>query len=53
MRCYNAGRTTTNEQVKIELLSQWMLGAEFRNIQYTFDYFLETKKYPLFSISPP
>ena len=30
MRCYNAGRTD-NEQVKIELLSQWKLEAEFRN----------------------
>ena len=33
MRCYNAGRTDgqTNEQLKIELLSQWKLEAEFRN----------------------
>ena len=30
MRCYNAGRTD-NEQLKIELLSQWKLEAEFRN----------------------
>ena len=32
-RCYNAGRTDgrTNEQLKIELLSQWKLEAEFRN----------------------
>ena len=29
-RCYNAGRT--NEQLKIELLSQWKLEAEFRNL---------------------
>ena len=31
-RCYNAGRTTTttNKQLKIELLSQWKLEAEFR-----------------------
>ena len=35
MRCYNAGRT--NEQLKIELLSQWKLEAEFRkNLQYDF-----------------
>ena len=25
------GRTTTNEQVKIELLNRWKLEAEFRN----------------------
>ena len=31
MRCYNAGRT--NEQLKIELLSQWKLEAEFHNEQ--------------------
>ena len=31
MRCYNAGRTN-DEQLKIELLSQWKLEAEFRNI---------------------
>ena len=30
MRCYNAGRTD-NEQLKMELLSQWKLEAEFRN----------------------
>ena len=30
MRCYNAGQT--NEQLKIELLSQWKLEAEFRNL---------------------
>ena len=30
MRCYNAGRTN-DEQLKIELLSQWKLEAEFRN----------------------
>ena len=37
MRCYNAGRTDkqTNEQLKIELLSQWKLEAEFRNISFT------------------
>ena len=29
-RCHYAGRTT-NEQLKIELLSQWKLEAEFRN----------------------
>ena len=29
--CYQAGRTTNNEQGKIELLSQWTLEAEFRN----------------------
>ena len=33
MRCYNAGRRRrTNKQLKIELLSQWKLEAEFRNI---------------------
>ena len=32
MRCHYAGRTMTNDkQVKIELLSQWKLEAEFRN----------------------
>ena len=30
MRCYNAGRTN-DKQLKIELLSQWKLEAEFRN----------------------
>ena len=31
-RCHYAGRTTTtNKQLKIELLSQWKLEAEFRN----------------------
>ena len=34
MRCYNAGRRTTNKQLKIELLSRWKLEAEFRNIRY-------------------
>ena len=28
----DAGRRTTNEQLKIELLSQWKLEAEFRNM---------------------
>ena len=32
-RCYNAGRT--NEQLKIELLSQWKLEAEFRKYTNT------------------
>ena len=38
MRCYNAGRTDerTNEQLKIELLSQWKLEAEFRNYKYKY-----------------
>ena len=34
MRCYNAGRTD-NEQLKIELLSQWKLEAEFRNFSFS------------------
>ena len=38
MRCYNAGRTD-NEQLKIELLSQWKLETEFRNLN-TLGYFL-------------
>ena len=32
-RCHYAGRTTNDEHVKIELLSQWMLEAEFRNFE--------------------
>ena len=31
-RCHYARRTTTNKQLKIELLSQWKLEAESRNI---------------------
>ena len=40
MRCYNAGRPTTNEQLKIELLSQWKLEAEFRNQGSPFSFWL-------------
>ena len=32
MRCYRCGPTTNNRTVKIELLSQWKLEAEFRNL---------------------
>ena len=37
-RCYRCG-TTTNEQLKIELLSQWKLEAESRNFE-VFTHFL-------------
>ena len=32
------GRTNNDKQVKIELLSQWMLEAEFRNLNNTFTF---------------
>ena len=33
--CGTDGQTTTNKQVKIELLSRWKLEAEFRNFFIT------------------
>ena len=35
-RCHYAGRTNDDEQLKIELLSQWKLEAEFRNNLFNF-----------------
>ena len=38
-KCHYAGQTN-NKQVKIELLSQWMLEAEFRNWEMTNNYIM-------------
>ena len=39
MRCYQCGTTNNEQTVKIELLSQWKLEAEFRNYKNTtFEY---------------
>ena len=34
-RCYRCGTNNNQRTVKIELLSQWKLEAEFRNIEFS------------------
>ena len=57
-RCYQAGRTTTNKQWKIELLSLWAVGRlSFANIQihkyrYTntqIQHLRKGQKYPIYA----